>query len=105
MQTPSETQLRSDQDLLAAIEPVSGGREIRDPATGEVVGRAPEHSVADLDAAVAAARAAQPGWAGLGHAERSAYLMRAADAVEASAEGLARLLSREQGKPLNGPNA
>ncbi|MFB0836343.1 aldehyde dehydrogenase family protein, partial [Arthrobacter halodurans] len=37
--------------------------------------------------------------------ERSAYLMRAADAVEASAEGLARLLSREQGKPLNGPNA
>ncbi|MFB0836364.1 aldehyde dehydrogenase family protein, partial [Arthrobacter halodurans] len=64
MQTPSETQLRSDQDLLAAIEPVSGGREIRDPATGEVVGRAPEHSVADLDAAVAAARAAQPGWAG-----------------------------------------
>jgi phenylacetaldehyde dehydrogenase len=31
--------------------------------------------------------------------------MKAADAVERSAEELARLLSREQGKPLNGPNA
>jgi phenylacetaldehyde dehydrogenase len=30
---------------------------------------------------------------------------RAADAVEANAEALAELLSREQGKPLNGPNA
>lgn len=105
MQTPSGTQLQSDQDLLAAIEPVSGGREVRDPATGEVVGRAPEHSVADLDAAVAAARAAQPAWAGLGHGERGGYLVRAADAIEASGEALARLLSREQGKPLNGPNA
>ncbi|HRP07969.1 MAG TPA: aldehyde dehydrogenase family protein, partial [Gemmatimonadales bacterium] len=49
--------------------------------------------------------AAQPGWATLGHAERSALLHRAADAVEANAEALAELLSREQGKPLNGPNA
>ncbi|NKX52576.1 aldehyde dehydrogenase family protein, partial [Arthrobacter deserti] len=65
----------------------------------------PEQTAADLEAAIAAAQAAQPGWAGLGHAERSAYLNRAADAVEANAEALAVLLSREQGKPLNGPNA
>jgi acyl-CoA reductase-like NAD-dependent aldehyde dehydrogenase len=32
-------------------------------------------------------------------------LCRAADVVEANAEALAELLSREQGKPLNGPNA
>ena len=37
--------------------------------------------------------------------ERSELLLRAADAIDANAEALAQLLSREQGKPLNGPNA
>jgi len=92
--------------LLASITPTSGAtRTILDPATGEAVGRAPVHTVEDLEAAIAAATAAQPAWAGLGHDARSAALLRAADAVERSAEELARLLSREQGKPLNGPNA
>ncbi|MDN6299523.1 MAG: aldehyde dehydrogenase family protein, partial [Micrococcaceae bacterium] len=52
-----------------------------------------------------AAGAAKPGGGARSHAERSEYLNAAADAVEASAEALAELLSREQGKPLNGPNA
>ncbi|KMS83196.1 aldehyde dehydrogenase family protein [Prauserella rugosa] len=93
------------EDLLTAVQPSTGGREIVDPATGEPVGRAPEHDRAQLDAAVEAARAAQPAWAARGHAERSALLTRAAQAVEDNAEALAVLLSREQGKPLNGPNA
>ncbi|MGF9663819.1 aldehyde dehydrogenase family protein [Arthrobacter crystallopoietes] len=105
MQTEQDTQLAAYAELLAAIEPAEGGREIKDPATGDVVGRAPEHSAQDLEAAVAAARAAQPAWGRLSHAERSEYLNRAADAIEHSAEALAELLSREQGKPLNGPNA
>lgn len=92
--------------LLASIAPGRGPtRTIHDPATGAAVGEAPEHTVEQLDAAVAAARAAQPAWAALGHDARSAALLKAADAVERSAEELARLLSREQGKPLNGPNA
>lgn len=92
--------------LLASITPVSGEtRTILDPATGEPVGEAPVHTVEDLEQAIAAAAAAQPAWAALGHDARSAALLRAADAVERSAEELARLLSREQGKPLNGPNA
>jgi acyl-CoA reductase-like NAD-dependent aldehyde dehydrogenase len=92
--------------LLASITPLSGPiRTILDPATGQPVGDAPVHTVDDLEAAVAAAAAAQPAWAALGHDARSAALLRAADAVERSAEELARLLSREQGKPLNGPNA
>ncbi|MCG2623647.1 aldehyde dehydrogenase family protein [Arthrobacter sp. I2-34] len=95
----------SAADLLAVIQPAAGGRQIKDPATGELVGRVAEPGVAELDAAVAAARAAQPGWAARGDAERRELLNRAADAVEASAEALAELLSREQGKPLNGPNA
>ncbi|QSZ52389.1 aldehyde dehydrogenase family protein [Paenarthrobacter sp. AT5] len=76
-----------------------------DPATGETVGEAPVHTVEDLQRAIDEATAAQPAWAALGHEARSAALLKAADAVEANAEELARLLSREQGKPLNGPNA
>lgn len=94
------------RSLLEAITPSSGpSRTMIDPATGESVGEAPVHTVEDLERAITAAEAAQPGWSALGHEERSAALLRAADAVDRSAEELARLLSREQGKPLNGPNA
>ncbi|MEW9873282.1 aldehyde dehydrogenase family protein [Arthrobacter sp. HS15c] len=92
--------------LLASITPASGEtRTILDPATGSLVGEAPVHTVEDLETAIKTASAAQPAWAALGHGARSAALLKAADAVERSAEELARLLSREQGKPLNGPNA
>jgi acyl-CoA reductase-like NAD-dependent aldehyde dehydrogenase len=80
-------------------------RTIFNPATGEPVGEAPVHTVADLQRAIDVAVDAQPAWATLGHEARSAALMKAADAVEDRAEELAQLLSREQGKPLNGPNA
>lgn len=93
-------------DLLDAITPDAGEtRDILDPATGAVIGRAPVHTVDDLDRAVAAAKVAQPAWATLGHERRSELLLAAADAIDANAEALAHLLSREQGKPLNGPNA
>ncbi|MET1085505.1 MAG: aldehyde dehydrogenase family protein [Arthrobacter sp.] len=105
MQTQTETRLTTFEDLLTAVVAAEGGREIRDPATGEVVGRVAEPGVAELDAAVAAARTAQPAWAARGDKERRDLLNQAADAVEASSEALAELLSREQGKPLNGPNA
>ncbi|WEK62868.1 MAG: aldehyde dehydrogenase family protein [Candidatus Microbacterium colombiense] len=85
--------------------PESVGRAIPDAATRETIGYAPVHTVADLNDAVAAARAAQPTWAALGHAERSRILNAIADDIEAHSEELAVLLSREQGKPLNGPNA
>lgn len=92
--------------LLARVEaPEGSGRDIHDAATGEVIGRAPEHTEADLDAAIAAAKQAQPAWNALGHEKRSALLLEVADRIDAVAEPLAQLLSREQGKPLNGPNA
>ncbi|MEV4666609.1 aldehyde dehydrogenase family protein [Microbacterium sp. LWO12-1.2] len=91
--------------LEAVGVPESVGRAIPDAATRETIGYAPVHTVADLDDAVAAARAAQPAWAALGHAERSRILNAIADDIEANSEELAVLLSREQGKPLNGPNA
>ncbi|GAA2186200.1 aldehyde dehydrogenase family protein [Leucobacter alluvii] len=92
--------------LLAAITPAGGEtREVFDPATGERIGTAPVEGLDDLHAAIDRAEAAQPAWAALPDAERQAILHRAADAIEAASEALAELLSREQGKPLNGPNA
>lgn len=93
-----------DELLAAIIDPA--GREILDPATGELVGRAPEATVEDLHRALARAREQQAGWAAVPDAERCALLLAAADAVEANAAALAELLSREQGKPVHhGPNA
>ena len=104
--TPATTtpQPSAYDGLLSRIT-TPDGREVLDPATGEVVGRAPERTVEDLDAAVVRARAAQPAWAARTDDERASALLRAAEAVDAAAEPLAELLSREQGKPLNGPNA
>ncbi len=52
---------------------------------------------AEVDAAVAAARAAFPGWAGMPVAERSALLRRVADGVEARVEELSRVETRDNG--------
>ncbi len=91
-------------ELVSRIT-VGGTREIFDPATEELIGLSPEQGEDTLNEMVKTARRTQKSWAQLSHAERSDYLMKAADAIEAAAEPLAELLSREQGKPLNGPNA
>ena len=98
------TQFATYADLLNAITD-ENGRDILNPATGEVVGRAPENTVEDLNAAVETARAAQKDFAKLSDEERCELLTKAAAAIDANAEALVELLSREQGKPLNGPNA
>ncbi|MCA0380013.1 MAG: aldehyde dehydrogenase family protein [Actinobacteria bacterium] len=92
------------ESLLEAIT-VADGREVHDPATGELIGRVPVNTIADVDAAIDRAEAAQPSWAALSDEERVGYLNKIADAIEENAEALAGILSREQGKPLNGPNA
>ena len=61
-------------ELLSRVSaPAGSGREIHDAATGEVIGRAPVHTVADLDAAVAAAQggSARLGRAGPREAQRA----------------------------------
>lgn len=75
-------------ELLAAVS-CTDGREIFDPATSELVGQIRERSRADLNAAIAGARAAQSEWAARSHEERSAALNTAADAIEAHADALA----------------
>lgn len=97
------------QQLLEAIDATSHSernpREIKDPATGEVVGYAPDLGKEAVDQAVEKAWAAQRSWAAKSQADRDAVLQQIADVFDANSEALAELLSREQGKPLNGPNA
>lgn len=76
--------------------------EVLNPATGAVVGTAPNATAADLDRAVAAARAAQGPWAALPDEARADACRAVAQVLVAHAEELAQLLTREQGKPLNG---
>lgn len=95
----------SDQLLSIVGVGKEEGRPIENPATGDVIGYAPDHTADDLDAAVGGAVEKQPEWARLGHSARSNYLNKMADAIDAHAEELAQLLTLESGKPLNGPNS
>ncbi|RSS60884.1 aldehyde dehydrogenase family protein [Streptomyces sp. WAC07061] len=70
-----------------------------DPATGEAFDEAPDQQPDQLDEAVARAERAWRGWRG-DRAARTTALRAAADAVETAGDDLARLLTREQGKPL-----
>jgi acyl-CoA reductase-like NAD-dependent aldehyde dehydrogenase len=80
----------------------ANGREIQNPATGAVVGRMPVAAIADLDGAVDAANAAFRTWRMAPDAVRAEACRKIAATIEAHAEELARLLTLEQGKPLNG---
>ncbi|TDC83809.1 aldehyde dehydrogenase family protein [Micromonospora sp. KC606] len=89
------------------IERVShaGGRPIPDAATGEIIGHTREDSAAALEAMISRGVAAQRSWAALSPHARGMTLHAAAAKVAEYAEELADAVSREQGKPLNGPGA
>ena len=70
-----------------------------DPCTGEAIWAGPVGGVA---AAVARARAAAPGWARTPLDQRIAIARAFKAAVEAEADGFARLIAAETGKPLGG---
>ncbi|MFI6367714.1 aldehyde dehydrogenase family protein [Nocardia sp. NPDC050630] len=67
----------------------------------DVVGEFTRASADQAEQAVAAAAAAQPGWAALPGARRGAVLDRAGDEIAARAEELADTLAREEGKTLS----
>ncbi|MEU3982872.1 aldehyde dehydrogenase family protein [Streptomyces sp. NPDC026672] len=82
--------------------PVQGGPETIDvvnPATGQTVAAVPAGTAADVDAAVAAARAAFPAWASTSPAERVAVVRRMADALEGRFEEIAATITAELGSP------
>jgi len=87
--------------------PADGAGEVRatrftsiNPATGEVLAELPVADAADVDRAVANAKSAQVQWAAMTGAERGRILRRAAELLRARNEELARLETRDTGKPI-----
>jgi aldehyde dehydrogenase (NAD+) len=74
--------------------------EVRDPSTATQIAAVTQGTAADVDAAVAAARAAQPGWAALPGFERAKYLYALARLTQKRERFLAVLESLDNGKPI-----
>ena len=82
-------------------EPHADGEDVvLDPSTENELARAPRSSPADVDRAVAAARAAFGAWSTRPPGERALALLRLADTIEAHADELAEIESADAGKPL-----
>ncbi len=74
--------------------------DVRDPATGAVVGRVPRCGAPETRRAIAAAAAAFPAWASRPAVERSNILGKFHDLMLAGIEPLARAIVSENGKPI-----
>ncbi|PBQ33000.1 aldehyde dehydrogenase [Sphingobacteriaceae bacterium] len=79
--------------------------EVKNPATGEVIGSASISSPADVESAVKSAKAAQPAWAAKGDDERKKILMKVSEVLAENSPYLAEWITKEQGKPLAGPGS
>ena len=74
---------------------------ILNPKTGETILNLPEASQGQIEAAVAAAEKAFATWSRTTPGQRSGYLLKIADRIEAEAEEFARLEALNCGKPIN----
>lgn len=81
----------------AWVEPADGHYEVIDPATEDVVGRAPEASRDQAYAAAAAAREASGPWSRTSPEERASVLARAADIIQRNLVPYAALAQAETG--------
>lgn len=82
--------------------PAHSGRllDVHEPAAGKAFAQLPDGDAVDVDAAVAAAKRAAPSWAATPVEQRARLLNRLADLLERDLEPLARLESRDSGKPV-----
>ena len=102
--TETTTASYPDTRLLIAGEwrDATGGKKIAvaNPATGQTIGHVAHAAVADLDAALAAAKSGFDAWRAIPAAERATTMRKAAGLLRERADAIARLLTQEQGKPL-----
>jgi betaine-aldehyde dehydrogenase/aminobutyraldehyde dehydrogenase len=75
--------------------------DILNPATAEVISQVTAGTAEDVDAAVETAKRALPEWLDSTPGERAEILLKLADIVDANADELARIESRNVGKPLS----
>ncbi|HET9511276.1 MAG TPA: aldehyde dehydrogenase family protein, partial [Sphingomonas sp.] len=74
--------------------------DVFDPNSGQVQARVGLGTAADLERAVAAAKAAQPAWAATNPQRRARVLFKFKELVEANMDALAHTLSSEHGKVI-----
>ncbi|PWA10004.1 succinate-semialdehyde dehydrogenase (NADP(+)) [Pueribacillus theae] len=74
--------------------------EVKNPATGELVGTVPNAGKKETREAIAAAYDAFPTWSKLTAYERAGYLEKLYDLMIESADEMGELMTREMGKPL-----
>jgi malonate-semialdehyde dehydrogenase (acetylating) / methylmalonate-semialdehyde dehydrogenase len=79
--------------------------DVTNPATSDVLARVPLSGGADLDAAVAAARAALPEWRAVSTIARARKLFELRERLVARAEDLARSVTTEMGKTIGDARA
>jgi aldehyde dehydrogenase (NAD+) len=78
----------------------TGTLEVTDSATEEVIATIPQGTAADVDAAVAAARAAFESWSQTSVEERAKYLTRISEGLDARTQELAETIAKEVGMPV-----
>src|SRR5438105_1184028 len=83
------------------IESSAHGIDVDNPATGEVIGTVPRLGRAETRQAIDAAARAFPAWRRKTGKERAQVMRRWFDLMMANQDDLARLMTLEQGKPLN----
>ena len=74
---------------------------VTNPATGKPICTVPDSTAADVDAALAAAEAAQANWSRTPAVERGKVLRAIAARIREQVEPLARIITEEQGKVLD----
>src|SRR5688572_27866745 len=77
-----------------------GALEDREPASGELAALVPLSGAGDIDAAVRAARAAQPAWRGLAPQRRARAVMALRAALWENHERIAELVTADMGKTI-----
>jgi aldehyde dehydrogenase (NAD+) len=77
----------------------SGSIDVYDSTNGEVIGRIPQGTAADVDAAAKAAAAAFPEWSAKSPEERAKFCTRIAEGLGARMDEIATVVTREAGMP------
>ena len=103
MSTTANILKKLDGRLIINGELVAAKRlteKIKNPATGEIVGKVGAATVKEVDTAVNAASAAFLKWGKTSPKIRSGYLHRLGELIKKDSKALAEILTMEQGKPL-----
>ena len=101
MATVSKSRLQNfiDGEFVDSAEGAT--EEVTNPANGEVIADMPLSTEEDVNRAVAAAKAAFPGWSTTTPAERATAMLKLADILDEHAEELSDLEAADAGKPRN----